>query len=95
MDKCKLNKYLEVSIEGHLTEIELEEIISELKSAKEKHGSINTLLDFTTLTGYDKILLDKNDYFLSFFTFQSTEFIQDGAKSTFFTCLTIYVYLQP
>jgi hypothetical protein len=61
----KDNGYIEISMEGHLTEVELEEIISELKSAKEKHGSINTLLDFSTLTGYDKMFLDKNDSILS------------------------------
>jgi hypothetical protein len=54
-------RLLEISIEGHLTEVELENIISDLKSAKQEHGQVNLLLDFTTMTGYDKVFFDKTD----------------------------------
>lgn len=57
----KDNGFLELSMEGHLTEVELEEIISEIKSAIQKYGNVKTLLDFSRMTGYDKIFLDTND----------------------------------
>jgi hypothetical protein len=57
----KENGYIEISMTGHLTEFEIEDIISDIKSAKQEHNEVNILLDFTTMTGYDKVFFNKND----------------------------------
>jgi hypothetical protein len=52
---------LEISLEGHLTEVELGKIISDIKSIKEEYSIVNILIDFTIMTGYDKVFFDKNE----------------------------------
>lgn len=54
---------LEIAVMGHLTTQEFEDIIVEMQFFSKEYESINVLLDFRSLDGYDKIFIDKTRFF--------------------------------